>query len=120
MKNTWKFARIIILTGCLVFLGINAAAHGLEKMSPTISCDFFELNFNDEIVTVTALGRDYQFDAGKTIDRFSYLKHFLTSWGNMLLERGKEYLPYWQEQYRKLISDPEEYFTIRLWLLKFS
>lgn len=114
MKNVWRFAKIVIFTGCLVFLGLNAAAQGLEKMSPDISHGFLEFTSNNQVITVTALGREYHFDARGTLDTISYLKNradqstiqckrSVVFWGNMLLDRGGEYFTYWGEKYRELI-----------------
>lgn len=119
MKNIMKFAKIVILIGCLVFLGLNAAAQGLEKMSPDISRGFFECTLDNQIVTVTALGSEYHFDARDTLDTLSDLKYqaqksadqckqSVAFWGNMLVERGKKYLPLWEEKYRELIFIQEK------------
>jgi len=112
VKTVWKFAKIVILTGCLVFLGLNAAAQGLEKMSPDISHGFLEFSENNQIITVTALGRDYHFDAGGTLNTISNLKNQTQQCADKFIQAivfwGKKYFPDFAEKYRQLILITQE------------
>ncbi|MEL7566662.1 MAG: hypothetical protein AAGU27_17530 [Dehalobacterium sp.] len=107
MKNVWKFAKIVILTGCLVLLGLNAAAQGLEKMSPDISHGFLEFSFHNQTITVTALGKEYHFDAGGTMNMMSNIKNQAYRSADQCIQAivfwGKKYYPNWKEKYQELI-----------------
>lgn len=96
-----------------MFLGLNTAAQGLQKMSPNISQGFFGFASNNQVWTVTALGKEYQWDAGETLAALNYFKDqagtsadqaakSLAFWSDLLIEKGKIYLPYWEEKFRQL------------------
>ncbi|MCR6544950.1 hypothetical protein [Dehalobacterium formicoaceticum] len=99
MKSGSKFAKVLIITGCFVFLGLNMAAQGVEKMSPEISQVIFRLTTENQIVHVSALGREYQWDSGIALSRIQMIKDqgrelyfqakkIVFFWGKKLLNTG--------------------------------
>ncbi|ATW25359.1 hypothetical protein [Candidatus Formimonas warabiya] len=62
MRIFSSYAKILCLTGCLVFLGLNAAAQGLQKMAPGFPQHVFAVTMEENIWSVTAIGTQYQWD----------------------------------------------------------
>jgi hypothetical protein len=116
MKVDLRCVKVVILVGCLVVLGLHTAAQGLEKMSPDISSGFFKISSENRLVTVTALGREYYFDAGNAVCKMELLmakgedlgkrwKQQSVFWGNLVLEKSRAFFPRLEEWFQFLRTE---------------
>jgi hypothetical protein len=103
VQADFRFAKVVILVGCLVVLGLNTAAQGLEKMSPNISHGFLELSLNNQIIKVTALGREYNFDARDTLNTIGDIRNRVERSGEHWKQRGSAYLRFWEERFQEIL-----------------
>ena len=118
MKAKLRWVTAVILVGCLVVLGLHTAAQGLEKMSPEISSGFFKISAENQLVTVTALGREYCFDTGSAVSKMELImtkgedlgkrwKEQSVFWGNLVLEKSRTLLSYLEKWFQDLIWDQD-------------
>jgi len=125
VKTYFKFAKVLILVGCLVVLGLNAAAQGLEKMSPDISHEFLTFSSNNQVLKVTALGREYYYDARGALNTLVYVKNKAALWGerwkdrsifwgNLIWEKGSTYLRFVEERFHNLFEQEREAIICKL------
>ncbi|MGI6065128.1 MAG: hypothetical protein ACOYI2_01390 [Bacillota bacterium] len=78
-----------ILAACFfVCLGLNTAAHGLNRIAPEISGEILQISEANEIWAVEVLGRQYDFDVKRAQD---------------IITRGKNYLQLAAENIRESV-----------------